>query len=75
MSVSKYRSVADMPRVAPVSGPRLVGQIRALWRRSFLLSPPAFARGVTRFRSIEEANEARRLATLERIRARRSGAS
>jgi hypothetical protein len=75
MSVSKYRSVADMPRTAPLSGPRLVAQIRALWRRSFLLSPPAFARGVTRFRNIEEANEGRLRATLERMRARRDGAS
>jgi hypothetical protein len=74
MPVSKYRSVADMPRPELVFGAGLASQIRALWRRSFLLSPPAFPRGVARFRSIAEANEARTKATLERVRSRQRAA-
>jgi hypothetical protein len=68
--VSKYRSVAEMPAPARASGSDLVARIRSLWRRSFLLSPPDFARGVQRFRSIEAANQARARATAERLRAR-----
>jgi len=72
MTVSKYRSVADMPPIAPASGEALIARIRALWNRSFALSPPDFARGVTRFRNLDEANAARGAATLERMKARRS---
>ena len=40
----------------------------ALNLRAFLLCPPVRQRGVTRFRSIEEANEARLRTTLQRMR-------
>lgn len=70
MAVTKYRSVADLPRPARVEGDVLPSRIRALWNRSVLLSPRDFPRGVTRFRSIEEANAARARATLERMRSR-----
>jgi len=72
MTVSKYRSIADMPPPAPASSDTLVARIRALWNRSFVLSPPDFARGVTRFRNLGEANAAREAATLERMRSRRA---
>jgi hypothetical protein len=71
--VSKYRSVTEMPRV-PASDPsRLASRIRALWNRSFLLTPPSYPRGVSRFRDIAEANAARERATLRRMRATRNG--
>ena len=71
MPVTKYRSVADMPRPRSGRDESLVLRIRALWNRAFLLSPPAFPRGVRRFRSIEEANAARAEATRDRMRSRR----
>jgi hypothetical protein len=74
MTVSKYRSVADMPPLVPASGEALVIRIRALWNRSFVLSPPDFARGVTRFRNLDEANAARVAATIQRMKARGNSA-
>lgn len=73
MTVSKYRAVDDMPRPGIVSAHALVDRIRALWNRSFLLSPPDFPRGVTRFRSIEQAQAARVQVTLRRMRSRAHG--
>lgn len=70
MPVFKYRSPGEMPAPERVSGPDLPARIRALWARSFLLCPPISRRGVRRFRSIEEANEDRMRATLERMRQR-----
>ncbi len=67
MSVSKYRSVADMPPAAFPVEVSIVDRIRALWRRAFLLSPPSFPRGVERFRDMTEANDARSRATRERM--------
>jgi hypothetical protein len=73
MPVQKFRSVEEMPRPERVVAPDLADRIRALWRRARLLSPPApMKRGVTRFRSIEEANAAREQATRERMRASRA---
>ncbi len=69
MPVQKFRSVEDMPRPERSEGPALVEHIRALWNRAFLLSPPRFPRGVTRFASMELANEARERVVHERMRA------
>lgn len=69
MSVRKYRSVADMPRVERAEPHELVARIRAVWRRAHLLCPPNPPRGVQRFSSIEQADEARTRATLARMRA------
>ena len=70
MPIRKYRSVEDMPPPPPAESGRadLVARIRALWNRSVLLSPPCFSKGVTRFRSIEEANAKRVIDTVERMR-------
>jgi hypothetical protein len=68
MPVTKYRAVADMPRFEKRSEVDLAARIRTLWARAFLLCPPAPPRGVRRFRSIEEANEARSRWTSERMR-------
>jgi hypothetical protein len=70
MPVTKYRSVADMPRPRSGRDETLVLRIRTLWNRAFVLSPPAFPRGLRRYRSIEEANAARAEATHERMRSR-----
>jgi hypothetical protein len=68
MPVTKYRSVADMPRFEKRSEVDLASRIRTLWARAFLLCPLAPPRGVQRFRSIEEANAARARSTAERMR-------
>ena len=68
MSIHRYRSVADMPRVPRAEPDELGARIRAVWTRAHricALSPP---RGVRRFASIEAANEARNAATIERMR-------
>jgi hypothetical protein len=70
MPVHKYRRIEDMEPPAAVGARALETRIRALWNRAFLLSPPSFPRGVTRFRSIEEANERRASDTAERMRSR-----
>ena len=69
MPVLKYRRVEDMPPMAAETAD-LEARIRALWNRALLLSPPDFARGVTRFRTIEEANERRATDTAQRMRRR-----
>ncbi len=68
MPVQKYRSVSEMPAPPNAPGDRLAERIRALWNRAFLLSPPDFVRGVTRFKSIDEADAARTSNTVERMR-------
>ena len=70
MPVWRFRSVGEMPRPAASGNATLAARIRALWKRARALAPPLIVpRGVTRFRSIEEANEARTNATLRRMRA------
>lgn len=70
MPVTKYRSVAEMPRPARVSAPdALLARMRAVWSRAARLAPPPpVRRGVTRFRTMEEANRSREEHTLERMR-------
>jgi hypothetical protein len=68
MPIHKFRSVNDMPRPTEHAGIALSERIRTLWNRAFLLSPPSFGRGVTRFTSIEAANDARTAETTERMR-------
>lgn len=70
MPVWKFRSVEEMPRPERVTGAALHERVRDVWRRAFLLSPPAFPRGVQRFRSVDEANVARDEQTRRRMAAR-----
>ena len=72
MPVEKFRSVEQMPRLEPADGTDLIERIRTLWNRAFLLSPPTFTRGVTRFASMQHANEAREKLIRERMRRTRS---
>lgn len=70
MPVKKYRSAAEMPRPPRVTdGEAVLDHMRALWRRAALLAPPVVVpRGVTRFRTIEDANRARAELSTERMR-------
>jgi len=74
LPVKKYRSVADMPRPPRVADDEdVLERMRLLWRRAALLAPPVVVpRGVTRFRTIEEANIARAELGAERMRRSRS---
>jgi hypothetical protein len=70
--VQKFRDVAAMPRPPRAPNGTLEERIGALWERTAELLSPRVIRGVQRFRSIEEANAARDLATIERMRATRT---
>ena len=74
MPVHKYRRIEDMPPLAADTRD-LADRIRALWNRAFALSAPDFARGVTRFKTIEEANERRASDTAQRMQRRATQAS
>jgi hypothetical protein len=71
MSLRRYHSVYDMPRPIERGDIALLVRIRELWRRAFLLSPPHYKKGVSRFRSIDEANAKRDADRIEYMRARR----
>jgi len=73
--VKKFRSAADMPRPPRATdGGEVLDHMRAMWRRAALLAPPAIVpRGLTRFRTIQEANAARAKLTVERMRRSRVG--
>lgn len=70
MPIQKFRSVADMPR--PLGEEikdtaELRRRIAALWTRSAQISPRVYPRGVFKFRSLEEAQEARDRVTAENV--------
>ena len=72
MTVTKYRSVEEMPAVPLLQGEALWARIRATWARARLLTPPLpLPRGVHRFRSMAAANAQREAAVLVRMRATR----
>jgi hypothetical protein len=66
--VTKYRHVEQMPRTPRSDDSELVERITTLWRRASRLASPTVEPGVRRFRTIEEANDARSEATLRRMR-------
>jgi hypothetical protein len=70
MPVEKFRSVAEMPRPGLVPTEQLGARIRATWNRAQQICPTRPQRGVQRFKSVEEANEARERLTIERMRER-----
>jgi hypothetical protein len=77
MTVKRYRDVAEMPP-PPRGDPAdraTYARIKELWRFSSRLVQPLFAAGVYRYRSVEESNEARERATIERMRAMRAAHS
>jgi hypothetical protein len=68
MPVTRYRSVSDMPRPPRIVSHNLGAELRAVWNRTFLLSLPEVVPGVLRFRTIEQANDARTASTLRQMR-------
>jgi len=77
VTVKRYRDVAEMPPPPPgdPADRATYARIKELWRFSSRLVPPLFAAGVYRYRSVEESNEARERATIERMRAMRAAHS
>jgi hypothetical protein len=69
MPVQKFRSVEDMPPVdwCTTVDEAFFRRIARLWSRSSALSARIYPRGVFKFRSIEEAQEARERVTRENI--------
>lgn len=71
MPVQKFRSFADARRALAwdQDDPRLTERIRALWTFSLRLTPrPPIHRGVHKYRTIEEADAARRKWEGEHVR-------
>lgn len=71
MPVQKFRDPGEARRALAISpdDPRLTERIRALWSFSLRLAPPpSIHRGVHKYRTIEEANAARRQWEGERVR-------
>jgi hypothetical protein len=67
MPVTRYRDVAEMPPPPLATGEELARRIRQVWARAAKLGRLRPPRGVQRFASIEEAQEARDAATRLRI--------
>lgn len=69
MPVHKYRSVEDMPPVPPCEtlDEECLRRIAKLWARSSAFSGMVYPRGVFKFRSLEEAQQARERVTQENI--------
>lgn len=60
MSVTKYRSIEEMPPVwHPIGAPALFRAIRAVWAFADRTCPRRFPPGVTKYRSIEDAQRER----------------
>jgi hypothetical protein len=60
-----------MPRPPRLEGKRLIEAIAAVWERAHVRGAPDIPRGVMKFRTIEDAQRARRQrtnATLRRLR-------
>ncbi|HSG39491.1 MAG TPA: hypothetical protein VLE27_07610 [Thermoanaerobaculia bacterium] len=69
MPIEKYRGVEEMPRVewCDCLDEDCLRRIAKLWARSSAFSQRIYPRGVFKFRSIEEAQEARERITQENI--------
>lgn len=68
MAVTRYRDVSEMPSPPRATDDELARRIRAVWRRTVQLAGLAPRPGITRFRTIEEAQAARARETRERLR-------
>jgi hypothetical protein len=69
MPVTKFRDADEARRALwlPPGASGLARRIRELWRWSARLAPPVVARGVRKFRSIEDANAEREARSSRRI--------
>jgi len=69
MPVKKFRSVEEMPPVdwCETVDEECFRRIARLWARSSAFSARVYPRGVFKFRSLEEAQEARERVTQENV--------
>jgi hypothetical protein len=76
MPIRRYRDVSEMPPPPRPTGADLAERIRQVWSRAASLAHLDPPRGVQRFRSLEEAQEARDTHRRGRVlsRARPTGA-
>lgn len=77
MPVLRYRDVRDVPPPAAVDpgDPALLDRVFAVWAFAARAAGPLYPPGVSRFRSIEEANAAQEAAVVTRMRRRHRGAT
>jgi len=68
MPVTRYKDVSQMPTPPRIEGEDLAARIRAVWTRAVRLAQLSPRPGVTKFRSLEEAQEARAEETIRRMR-------
>ena len=76
MPVTRYRDVSEMPGPPRIVGDDLADRIRAVWSRAVEMAQLSPRPGVTKYRSVEESQEARdreTAARLRRMRRERSG--
>lgn len=73
MTVQRFRDVADMPPPPLAGAPDLERRIREVLARAHSVSGFTVVPGVQKFRSVDEANEARLEATRRRVLARVDG--
>jgi hypothetical protein len=68
--IEKFRNLDDMRKALfqEGRGDGLTARIARLWRRSSKLSPRVYPRGVFRFRTLEEAQQARARVLEENVR-------
>lgn len=69
MPVERFRDARDMPPPGRVVGAELLDTIAGVWEWAHLRRPASIARGVRRFRSVEEAAAARYAEDLAHMRA------
>jgi len=74
MPIERYRDASEMPRVPRSPPEELVERIAAAWELAHLRAGPDIPRGVTKFRSISEAQRARAERIQKRLRALRLAA-
>lgn len=70
MPIQKFRSVEDMPRPLGediANDIDLRRRISALWKRAARISPRVYPRGIFKFRTLEEAQQARDRVTAENV--------
>lgn len=75
MPIKRYRSIEEVPapeRRDP-SDPEFLERLFAFLSSPPRRLPPLFEPGIYKYRSVEEANEAREAALIERARAARRG--
>ncbi len=71
LPIQRYKDVSEMPPPPRPRGDELATRIRDVMTRAARLAGSGYPPGVYRFRSIEEAQEARQAVVRARVQARR----